>query len=95
MQPVLSKVMVMRTVRASLRELALPVTNDRHLTVIYYIAYVSFLERACDANTVRYLVYLMLAEWRSPSSHSQSLLFRRLSWEAAISARNRVHETMR
>ena len=49
MQPVLSKVMVMRTVRASLRELALPMTNDRHLTVIYYIAYVSFLERACDA----------------------------------------------
>jgi hypothetical protein len=81
MQPVLSKKMVMRTVRAALRELALPMTNDRRLIVVYYIAYVSFLERVCDTNTVIFLVYLMLAEWRSPSSHSQSLLFRRLSWD--------------
>jgi hypothetical protein len=94
MQPVLSKVMVMRKVRAALRELGLPMTNDRRVTVIYYIAYVAFLDGACDVNTVRYLVYLMLAEWRSPSSHSQSLLFRRLSWDAAVSARNRVREIM-
>ena len=94
MQPVLSKVMVMRKVRAALRELGLPMTNDRRVTVVYYIAYVGFLDGACDANTVRYLVYLMLAEWRSPSSHSRSLLFRRLSWDAAVSARNRVREIM-
>ena len=93
MQPVLSKAMVMRRVRAALRELGLPMTNDRRVTVVYYIAYVGFLDGACDVNTVRYLVYLMLAEWRSPSSHSQMLLFRRLSWDAAVSARNRVHVT--
>jgi len=92
MQPVLSKAMVMRRVRAALRELGLPMTNDRRVTVVYYIAYVGFLDGACDVNTVRYLVYLMLAEWRSPTSHS--LLFRRLSWDAAVSARNRMREIM-
>ena len=61
MQPVLSKAMVMRRVRAALRELGLPMTNDRRVTVVYYIAYVGFLDGACDVNTVRYLVYLMLA----------------------------------
>ncbi len=83
--------MVMRKVRAVLRELALPMTNDRRLTVHYYFAYIGFLDRACDVNAVRYLVYIMLAEWESPSSHSQMLLFRRLSWDAAVSARNRLH----
>ena len=40
MQPVLSKAMVMRRVRAALRELGLTMTNDRRVTVDYYIAYV-------------------------------------------------------